>query len=176
MLTYQRGGDSARWDLASAFFKGADGSRRRVPGGLLPPSWRSVSACAGSHVPVRTAKIHASFRRELLDRMLEAQRVLCHMLLFKCKVCKRRFPAFHPGFSPREIGDLQSVRHLGLEVESFDEAPERSRSYLPPFHTGTCSRCARSLRDVEDDPLLRGVATSAASTIRTPSTAWASPR
>ena len=43
--------------------------------------------------------------------------------------------------------------------ENFDVPPSPERSRLAAFHTGTCNRCVRSLKDVEEDELLQGVAT-----------------
>ena len=78
-----------------------------------PPAPEHVSICPGSAVPIRTAKIHMTFRKKLLERMLEASRVLGNMVLFKCNVCHSRFPTFHPAyFPPPAIAkDMELLRH-----------------------------------------------------------------
>ena len=73
------------------------------------------------------------------------------MILFKCSVCKERFPAFHPDCQPADV--LQTTAHCSLAVHSWDRPP-------PPvtIATGCCQRCHASLQKVETDPLLKGVA------------------
>ena len=49
--------------------------------------------CAeGAHTFARTAKIHSKFRSDLLSSMLDAERILCNMVLFHCTSCNSRFP------------------------------------------------------------------------------------
>ena len=60
----------------------------------------TYAICRDLSCPVRTAKNRSVFHSHLLRRMLDVQRILGNMVLFKCNVCKSRFPTFHPDFSP----------------------------------------------------------------------------
>ena len=51
-------------------------------------------------VPLRTAKDHVALRKEPLEAIQAMQDVMCHLVLFECRECRIRFPAFHPEFDP----------------------------------------------------------------------------
>ena len=62
-----------------------------------PPETLQFNLCAdGAHSNARTAKLHSKFRSDLLTSMLDAERVLCKMVLFHCTTRNSRFPTFHP--------------------------------------------------------------------------------
>ena len=127
--------------------KATNASRKSVP--------RTGVLYAEHLVPVRTAKNHTKFDKETLTRMLEAQRILCNMLLFKCNECNERFPTFHPDHKPKM--KLEVLATYPCEVCTFDEEPSNTRQKLAPLHTGMCQRCARDLAKVVGHPQLDGV-------------------
>ena len=101
-------------------------------------------------------KIHAAFRERLLRRTLDAQRVLCSMVLFRCTVCNERFPTWHPGFRPEF--ELDCLRDCFVAAD-FDEASRDPPvgALHAPVCSGTCARCRRSEAKVAADPLLHGI-------------------
>ena len=97
-----------------------------------------------------------AFRERLLARAHDVQQILRNMVLFKCKICKPRFPTFHPARKPVESLDCTAV--CSVEVHEIDDhVPENAR--LAPFCSGTCARCHKNLQRVSGDRLLTGVAT-----------------
>ena len=133
---------------------------RRRAGGCSVPA--CVHLCGESHVPIRTAKIHTALRERVLRRMLDGCRVMSNMVLFSCKICKERFPTWHPKFPPDF--SLDCLRHCSVAVAQFDAAdrdpPVDAR--WAPLCRGICKRCADSEAKVEGDPLLEGIATFSA--------------
>ena len=104
---------------------------------------------------MRTAKIHLVFKRRLLEQSLNVERIMSHLVLFKCNVCNNRFPTFHPLHQPDF--ELQSTKKCRIDVASWDSEPvEVTR--LATLHTGVCGSCQESLDSVENDPLLNGIA------------------
>ena len=87
LVTYERELDASEWRLASRNRQG----HARTPTRAIIYAERDV--------PLRTAKIHSKFRSDLLQQMLSAQRILGNLVLFKCNICKHRFPTFHPSIS-----------------------------------------------------------------------------
>ena len=76
--------------------------------------------------------------------------ILSHMVLFDCKVCKERFPAFHPAYRPpsrlfNEIEVLKrgatGVATCNTEVSSWDDVPELQEELVAGCYGGTCLRC-----------------------------------
>ena len=57
-------------------------------------------------VPLRLAKTRTRFREHLLRRMHSCHKVLGNLVLFKCVVCKNRFPTFHPTVLPEMALDV----------------------------------------------------------------------
>ena len=88
--------------------------------------------------------------------MLEANRVIGNMVLFKCNVCNCRFPTFHPSFKPPY--ELQCLKHTPILVDdaNWDVRPQE-RSTLATFHTGICQRCMKEKENVEKHPEYMGV-------------------
>ena len=80
-----------------------------------------ISICPQHAVPLRAAKNHTAFRQDLLERMRDAYRVLCNMVLFKCNDCKKRFCAFHPKCATKE--PLDCVKACPNDVQYFDVDP-----------------------------------------------------
>ena len=75
-------------------------------------------------VPLRTAKIHASLRYEPLCAIQRVQEFMCSLVLFECRVCRVRFPAFPPGAEPG--ARLQVVSACSNVVGTWDETPRSS--------------------------------------------------
>ena len=97
-----------------------------------------VCICADEHLPTRTAKNHATFRHSMLEHMLQVQRILSNMVLFKCNRCKSRFPTFHPSISPGSRWTPQNI--------AASRSPLGIRSHLRQIEpwllfTQECVRC-----------------------------------
>ena len=125
----------------------------------LQPTSATVSLspaklCLESTLPLRGAKIHIFFKKGLLQRISAAHDCLGNMILFKCSVCKERFPTFHPDCQPGDV--LQTTAHCSLAVHSWDRPLPPVNSQHAGFATGCCQRCHASLQKVEMDPLLKG--------------------
>ena len=90
-----------------------------VPATATSPAKFHFSLCAdGAHTVARTAKLHSKFRSDLLASMLDAERVLCNMVLFHCTTCNNRFPTFHPKHKPQI--DLQCLATCPVDVDTWD--------------------------------------------------------
>ena len=92
--------------------------------------------------------------------MLEANRVIGNMVLFKCNVCSSRFPTYHPEVLPPL--KLRTTATCNVDVAEWDEPPEHRNSTVASLHTGVCATCSRHLKQVKDHPMLDGVNTFAA--------------
>jgi hypothetical protein len=113
--------------------------------------------CADAHVPPRACKNRTIYRERLVRRVHDAHRVLGNLVLFCCRVCRERFPTFHPAHAPQV--DLTILASCPVAVAEWEGgAPADARASDAPLHRGVCRRCADELRAVEDDPELRGVA------------------
>ena len=125
----------------------------------FPPA---IIACGPDHIPVRTAKIHTSFREKLLRQMLAGQRVLCNMVLFHCTTCNNRFPTFHPKHKPEF--QLDCVKNCCIEVHEDDwqDLPSDETTQHATLHRGRCMKCRKSLEKVANQPFLEVVATFSA--------------
>ena len=77
-------------------------------------------------VPVRTAKMYSKFRSDTLQHMLRAQRILCNMVLFRCKICNERFCTFHPDHEPDVKLDVVSA--YPCAVATWDQRPGAERT------------------------------------------------
>ena len=121
-----------------------------------PASPSPVAICLESTVPLRSAKVALSFRKHLLQRVCDAHEMLHNLILFRCSVCKERFPTFHPLCEPPF--DLQSAAHCRIAVYSWDQDQPPLGKTMAPIATGCCHRCSDSIRKVSRDPLLQGVA------------------
>ena len=78
--------------------------------------------------------------------MLDAERVLCNMVLFHCTTCNSRFPTFHPKHRP--ACPLQCLATCPVDVDSWDEPSEDSiadNALMAPYCRGRCARCAKQL-------------------------------
>ncbi len=76
----------------------------------------SVNLCVdGVHSVATTAKLHSQFRDDLRKCMLGTERVRYNMVLFRCTASHRRFPTFHPKFTPDV--NLQCLSTCQIEVE-----------------------------------------------------------
>ena len=106
---------------------------------------------------IRTAKVHAELRLEPLRAIQYVQDIICHMVEFNCKSCHGRFPAFHPEKTPPF--QLDVLRHCSNDVAEWDEIPPLPfPTPLAPKCHGRCKGCVDSLKKVENDACLRGVA------------------
>ena len=117
----------------------------------------NVCICADEHLPIRTAKNHATFRHSMLEHMLKVQRIFSNMVLFKCNRCKSHFPTFHPKHQPWFT--LEATKHCSIEVATWDTLPPDVNRTMATFHTGICQVCARNLRHVEEDEDLQDICT-----------------
>ena len=118
---------------------------------------RNVLILPKDKVPLRVAKTRTHFREDLLRCMHACHKVLGNLVLFTCVVCKNRLVAFHPMHQP-DI-DLDVVKSYRNEVAEWFTEPPAQRQKLASFHTGRCKRCVDSLKKVEKDDALAGVAT-----------------
>ena len=118
-----------------------------VPATATPPAKLKFSLCAdGAHTVARTAKLHSKFRSDLLASMLDAERVLCNMVLFHCTTCNNRFPTFHPTHKPQIA--LQCLATCPVEVDTWEEPSEENlpdHALMAPYCRGRCARCAKQL-------------------------------
>ena len=116
----------------------------------------TYAICQDLSCPVRTATNRSVFYSHLLRRMLDVQRILGNMVLFKCNVCKSRFPTFHPDFPPPF--QPKTTATCPIDVATWDSMPTDRNAMMASFHTGVCQHCHRDLQQVEDHEILRGVA------------------
>ena len=132
---YTRDDDSSHWKLKPSAQKTCD---RVYPD--------NVMIYAAGDVPLRTCKNHASFNKDTLQRMLEAQRILTNMVLFHCLACHERFPTFHPEYMPEfELDCLAS--YPWKVFKWFGGPPTKSTTYAT-CHRGLCKRCVDDLATV----------------------------
>ena len=96
------------------------------------------------------------------------QTVMSRLILFECRECRVRFPAFHPKFMPPLAAPLQTTRSCSNAVAEWDDQPADAASILAPRHTGLCRSCANDLAAVADDDLLRGVSLFGARNLQDP--------
>ena len=78
--------------------------------------------------------------------MLDAERVLCNMVLFHCTTCNNRFPTFHPKHKPQI--DLQCLATCPVDVDTWEDPSEENvpdHALMAPYCRGRCSRCAKQL-------------------------------
>ena len=79
------------------------------------------------HMPLRTGKVLASFRKNILQDMHSNQRILNSFVLFNCQLCNERFAAFHPQHTP--AFQLECLAACPCEVAQWDDEPsERQNS------------------------------------------------
>ena len=107
---------------------------------------QQATICGTDHVPVRTAKIHTTFREKLLRRMLDGQRVLSNMVLFHCTTCNERFPTWHPKHQPEF--ELECLKDCDIGVHQWHDEPPEERSRHATLHRGRCARCHKNLQKV----------------------------
>ena len=88
IVTYKRSCDSMAWRSQAS---------THVALCCFPTS---VIIYASGHIPVRTAKIHTSFRKDTLEHILASHRIQGNMLLFHGMTCNERFSTFHPDHKP----------------------------------------------------------------------------
>ena len=122
---------------------------------VSPPS--PVSICLESSLPLRTAKVHLSFRKDLLQKIFDVHHLLDNLVLFHCSVCHERFPTLHPGTASPHSLAVMAAGHL--EVYSWTKPLPPLGLKHAPLTSGCCQRCQDSLRKVANDPFLAGVAT-----------------
>jgi hypothetical protein len=116
-----------------------------------------AALCGDAHVPPKTCKNRAIFRERLLRRVHDVHRILGSLVLFYCRVCRERFPTFHPEHAPSmPLNVLASCPVAVAEWDGGSPTAERRRD--AGLCRGICQRCADELRAVEQDPELRGVA------------------
>ena len=109
-----------------------------------------------SFIPLHSGKSSLPLHEHLLRRVHEVHKILGNLVLFKCTLCKERFPAFHPCHEPTPAPRmLASCRNA---VATWQEKPVPSRQLLASVYKGTCKRCADDLAGVADNEQLRGVA------------------
>ena len=116
-----------------------------------------VCICADEHLPIRTAKNHATFRHSMLEHMLQVQRILSNMVLFKCNRCKSRPPTFHPKHQPWFT--LDATKHCSIEVATWDTQPPATNRTMATFHTGMCQVCSKNLRRADEEEDLKDICT-----------------
>ncbi len=125
----------------------------------MPDLPEQVEAVPEEFVPLRLAKTRTRFREDLLRRVHECHNILGNLVLFKCRICKNRFVAFHPDHEPEPKMSLRILATYPNQVDTWDTPPPPGRSKVATFHEGRCKRCADSLKKVEADDSLRNVAT-----------------
>ena len=78
---------------------------------------------------------------------------MCNLVLFVCRECRSRFPAFHPEHAPEF--DLQITKQCSNDVAEWagGAAPAASTRQAPTC-TGLCGACARELEKAEKEELL----------------------
>ena len=127
------------------------------PDSTLPTS---VQIVPEDYVPLRHAKTRTRFREHLLRCVHDCHKVLGNLVLFKCVVCKNRLVTFHPDHQPSE--QLTVTRTYLNAVEEWHNPTSSERTKTASFHKGKCQRCEDTLRKVEKDTALAGIATFSA--------------
>ena len=95
-----------------------------------------VHIYAEEQLPVRTAKIHTTFRKEMLEHILAEKRITGDMVLFICYCCKERFVTFHPLHIPPFKLDV--LASYPWEISHWDTQPPAGRSKYATLHTQEC--------------------------------------
>ena len=121
------------------------------------PREKSYVLIALKRIPYRVAKYDVQLRESPLRAVQAMHAILTNMVLFTCKDCKERFPAFHPAYvpPPRIAKAMEVLKHCkdgvavcNCEVSEWDE--------LPPLQTGTSlafqasGRCLRCQKDIDE--------------------------
>ena len=108
-------------------------------------------------VPLRVAKYDVAFRQDSLWAVQAVHTILMRMVLFECKCCRERFPAFHPAYEPPEALEMQLLKRTDagvavcdISVHQWDEAPlpvkvSEEELLVAAWHAGTCLRCWRDI-------------------------------
>ena len=147
--------------------------RSKITSGVLPTV---CSIVPDSSSPLRTAKIHATLRKAPLEAMLQVQDIMCHLILFECRECRVRFPAFHPDFEPPPHIQLQVLRQCPNAVAEWNERPSLAPSRLAPRHGGLCCTCADDLRKKTKTSLMNCCGVCLCSAPGIPRTHWQASR
>ena len=112
---------------------------------------------AEDFTPLRTAKVHTLLRKGPLDAIQHVQEIMGSLVLFVCRECRVRFPAFHPEHEAEMLSmKLQTTRQCQNSVATWDKEPDQPR-LLASTHGGVCSKCAKELEDCEKQTELTGV-------------------
>ena len=106
------------------------------------------------HLPLRTCKIIASFRKKVLQDMHPNQRILNSLLLFHCQFCNERCVTYHP--QHKQAFQLECLATYPFEVAQWDDEPSE-RLRFAQLHTGLCKRCINDAAKVQGDQLLSGI-------------------
>ena len=123
-MIFERTQGQVVWSISSK-----DAHPDLVSATATPPEKLQFSLCAdGAHTVARTAKLHSKFRSDLLASMLDAERVLCNMVLFHCTTCNNRFPTFHPKHRPQI--DLQCLATCPVDVDTWEDPSEENLSLI----------------------------------------------
>ena len=107
------------------------------------------------YVPVRAVKYDVRLRDASLGAVHAMHAIMSNMVLFECKDCKERFPAFHPAYTPPPlIAESMEVLKRGrngvaacnMEVAVWAELPpapgECTATEGPAQRcSGRCARC-----------------------------------
>ena len=92
--------------------------------------FRSLLVVPVKHVKARVAKYDVCLREQALWAVLAERTILERMVKFDCKVCRERFPTFHPAYEPPPSLELALLRRgrdgvapCNIEVEEWDDVP-----------------------------------------------------
>ena len=126
--------------------------RNQVKSGVISSEYKFVPL---KKIPVRVAKYDLRLRENSLRAVHAMHTILSHVVLFRCKHCKERFPTFHPAYEPPPTiaKDMQILRRgndglaaCSVEVSSWDELPPLEARDGPAFACmGTCLRCQKDM-------------------------------
>ena len=159
-LHFERSGKNKSWTMKSDPYS-EDGRQlhyRKTSG--LPYENNHSIPCYIANVHdtlIRTAKVHAEFRLHPLLAIQKVQDIMCSMIRFECTLCDVRFPTFHPDYTPSFTLDV--LRHCSNEVAHWeDEKRPGPPTEFAETYRGRCKACELSLKKVEDDECLKGVA------------------
>ena len=114
----------------------------------------------------RFAKFDVKLRLASLRAVHAMHTILTRMVLFECRFCRERFPAFHPAFEPPEqVGSQMEIlrrRACGLagcniEVARWDDVPPapgaaEEELLVASWHTGMCRACWVDIEKQKNDP------------------------
>jgi len=108
-------------------------------------------------VAASVAKFDVRLREHSLQAARVVQTILTRMVVFHCDVCRERFPAFHPAYTPPEELGLELLRPgkrgvalCNTQVAVWNDLPPPPKApeeelLIATCHSGVCLGCQRDM-------------------------------